>query len=68
MELNADEMMRVIDSPRGCARMDDVENISGVNMIYRLLHKLLNFLIEITSKYHNFDLVIYAVLCKYTCL
>jgi len=32
--------------------------------LYRLLHKLLNFLKEITSKNHNSGLVIYAALCN----
>ena len=31
---------------------------------YRLLHNLLNFLAEITSRYLNSGLVIYAALCN----
>ena len=31
---------------------------------YRLSHKLLNFLVNITSEYHKFGLVNYAILCS----
>ena len=33
-------------------------------LFYRLLHKLLDILIEITSKYHDSGFVIYAALCN----
>ncbi len=38
-------------------------NISETS--YRLSHKLLNFLVKITSEYHKFGLVNYAILCKF---
>src|SRR6266511_2499867 len=31
---------------------------------YRLSHKLLYFLVKITSEYHKFGLVNYAILCR----
>src|SRR6266508_5622741 len=32
------------------------------SLFYRLFHKLLNFLVKITSEYHKFGLVNYAIL------